>query len=202
MDYYNDLITKKSWEELLSLKKLTDFMLIGGWAVYLYTKSLKSKDVDIIVNFDKLAILREKYEVTRNEKLKKYEARKDVVQIDVYCPYYSNIGIPVEDLLKHVENIEGFSIVNINYLMALKIYTLAQRGRRPKGRKDLIDIISLFLTNRIDFVLVKKILKTYKLENHLQNLVVFLKENFEILELGLNRHQFAKVKKDILGKIG
>lgn len=201
MDYYNDLVTQKSWQELLSLQRLTEFILIGGWAVYLYTKALKSKDVDIIVNFDKLSVLREKYEVTKNERLKKYEARNDVVQIDIYCPYYSNIGIPIEDLLKHVKEVEGFTVLDINYLMALKIYTLSQRGRRPKGRKDLVDIISLHLTNKLDFVVVKQVLKKYRLENHLQNLAIFLKENFEILELGLNKHKFSKIKKEILGKI-
>jgi len=28
-----------------------DFVLIGGWAVWLYTSSVKSKDIDIYVNF-------------------------------------------------------------------------------------------------------------------------------------------------------
>lgn len=46
MAYYNDLITEKSWQYLQTLRRETNFVLIGGWAVYLYTKSLKSKDFD------------------------------------------------------------------------------------------------------------------------------------------------------------
>ncbi len=45
MTYYHDLITKQSWEELQRLQKNIDFVLIGGWAIYLYTKALKSKAV-------------------------------------------------------------------------------------------------------------------------------------------------------------
>lgn len=57
-DYYNDLITEKSWQTLQNLIKQIDFVLIGGWAVYLYTKSLKSKDIDIIVSYDSLSKLK------------------------------------------------------------------------------------------------------------------------------------------------
>ena len=48
MPYYHDLITEKSWQILQELKRRHTFILIGGWAVYLYTKQLKSKDVDVI----------------------------------------------------------------------------------------------------------------------------------------------------------
>ena len=47
--YYQDLITEKSWQILIRLKSKIDFVLIGGWAVYLYTKGLKSKDIDIVI---------------------------------------------------------------------------------------------------------------------------------------------------------
>ena len=52
MAYYHDIITQKSWEELKTLNKKVKFVLIGGWATYLYTKELKSKDIDILINFD------------------------------------------------------------------------------------------------------------------------------------------------------
>ena len=47
MAYYHDIVTQKSWEELKKLNKKVKFVLIGGWATYLYTKELKSKDIDI-----------------------------------------------------------------------------------------------------------------------------------------------------------
>jgi hypothetical protein len=49
MAYYHDIITQKSWEELKTLNKELKFVLIGGWATYLYTRELKSKDIAILV---------------------------------------------------------------------------------------------------------------------------------------------------------
>ncbi len=48
MAYYHDLITEKSWRILQELKRQYQFILIGGWAVYLHASALKSKDIDII----------------------------------------------------------------------------------------------------------------------------------------------------------
>ena len=80
MAYYHDLITQKSWEELKKLKKKFNFVLIGGWAVYLYSKTLKSKDIDILIEYEELIKLRKVYEISKNERLKKYEARKEEIQ--------------------------------------------------------------------------------------------------------------------------
>ena len=71
MAYYHDIITQKSWEELKILNKRIEFVIIGGWATYLYTRELKSKDIDIIVDYDNLGRLKEAYGVTKNERLKK-----------------------------------------------------------------------------------------------------------------------------------
>ncbi|MBU3935685.1 hypothetical protein KJ909_03355, partial [Patescibacteria group bacterium] len=75
--FYHDIITQKSWEELTKLGKTCKFVLIGGWAVYLYTKTLKSKDIDILTEYEELGNLRKIYDVAKNERLKKYEARRD-----------------------------------------------------------------------------------------------------------------------------
>jgi len=197
MKYYHSQITQKSWEELKRLKSLLDFILIGGWAVYLYTKSLKSKDVDIIIEFDKIFLLKRRYDVSKNDRLKKYEARLEEIQIDVYLPYYSQIGIPVEDLIKHTQNLQGFCVLDQNYLAALKIYILAQRGRSPKGRKDFLDLISLLKSKIVDLEKVKEITKKYKLIKEFNSFHQFLEENYDIPELSLNKHNFAKFKKSI-----
>jgi len=54
MPYYHDLIAQKSWQLLQSLGKKFDFVLIGGWAVFLYTGALKSKDIDLILDYPQL----------------------------------------------------------------------------------------------------------------------------------------------------
>src|SRR3989339_1423219 len=136
MEYYHNIITQKSWDELIVLRGKLDFVLIGGWAVFLYAKTLKSKDIDIIIAFEGLPVLEKNYQLSKNERLNKYEARKDEIEIDVYLPHYSKLGIPVEDLQTKVLQLEGFKVLKAEYLIALKIYTLSQRGRSAKGRKD------------------------------------------------------------------
>ena len=197
MEFYTDLITQKSWEELKRLKKLLDFVLIGGWATYLYTKTLKSNDIDIIVDFDKLASLEEHYQLFKNDRLNKYEALKDDVQIDIYLPHYSKIGIPVEELIKNTESLEGFTVLQSNYLATLKIFALQQRGRSNKGRKDLIDMLALINSGVVELSKVKEISKIYNLQTSLDSFKVFLDETFEVKELNLNKHSFSKLKKEI-----
>lgn len=159
MEYYHSLITEKSWQELLILKKAVDFVLIGGWAAYFYTKALKSKDIDILLGFDQLPIIEKLYRLNKNERLSKYQAVKGEIEIDIYLPHFSQIGIPVEDLMDKTMAIEGFKVLDINYLLALKIYTLADRGRTPKGRKDFLDLISLIMSGRVDLKKAREIMR-------------------------------------------
>ena len=166
MEYYHNLVTQKSWVELQNLKKTLDFVLIGGWATYLYTKTLKSKDIDIVIDFDKLPILEKNYYVVKNDRLNKYEASKEEIQIDVYLPHYSKIGIPVEVLMRNTEYLEGFTVLASNYLLTLKFYTLKQRGRSVKGRKDFIDSIALINAKIIEWKKVQEIKKNYMLQMH------------------------------------
>lgn len=201
MAYYHDLVTQKSWHELQRLKNLIEFVLIGGWAVYLYTQSLKSKDIDIIIDFDKLSKLKKNYLVSKNDRLKKYEAVKDEVQIDLYLPFYSHLGIPVEKLTKYTNNVEGFTLLEINHLLVLKLFTLTQRGRTPKGHKDFIDIIALIQSKMIDWQEVKKIIKDNNLRASITVFKQFLSEYFEVPELGLNSHYFSRMKKAIVNEL-
>lgn len=197
MAYYHKLITQKSWQELQKLNQEVKFVLIGGWAVYLYSKQLKSKDIDIITDFDQLSTLEQEYSLTKNDRLKKYEAVKEEIQIDIYLPHYSNLGIPVENLISQQRNLKGFRVLEINYLFVLKLYVLARRGRSPKGRKDFLDLVSLWQTEQIKPGLVMEIVNKYKLNTDLENFRIFVNESLELPEFGLTRHQYAKLKKDI-----
>lgn len=200
MSYYHDLITAKSWQELKELNKKVKFVLIGGWATYLYTKELKSKDIDILVEYEELGKLKENYDVTKNERLKKYEARKGEVQIDVYLPHFSSLGIPVDVLIAGSTSFEGFKVVKKEWLTSLKIYVLSLRGRSPKGEKDFLDILSLFKTGAGDIEKLKKILKDYDLKESLNFFLGMLNERTQALEVGLNKHQYKKLKTEILEK--
>ena len=59
MEFWNSTLTEKSWRILLDLKKtIPHFVVIGGWAAYLWTNQHKSKDIDIIINFEDLQALK------------------------------------------------------------------------------------------------------------------------------------------------
>ena len=193
MSFYHNLITQKSFEELKKLRQTTDFILIGGWAVYFYTHQLKSKDIDIITDYAQLEKIGRNYQLTKNERLKKYEARRDEVQIDIYLPFYSNLGIPVEVLQKQTQTVENFTLLEANYLTALKIHTFHQRGQTPKGQKDFLDVVSLLTSPWVDTKKVKEIVKKYQIKTNLWEKLA--KETSQIPELNLNTHRWARIKR-------
>lgn len=95
MGFWSDSVVDKSWQVLLQLNEDLDFILIGGWATYLHTGAIRSKDIDLIVSFEQLAELRSSYQLKKNQHLKKYEALIDEISIDIYVPYFSDLILPV-----------------------------------------------------------------------------------------------------------
>lgn len=198
MDFYHDLITEKSWQLLQKLRKKYDFILIGGWAVFLYTRALKSKDVDLILEYPELERLKEEFEVSKNDRLKKYEARQGEMEIDIYTPFYSNPGLPAEDLKRFKASLEGFIVAEKEVLAILKQKALTERQNTIKGRKDLVDLVSLFRLENFDWQKYQRIVAEYELREYLSLIHRILQETRELEELGLNVHQMARLKKKIL----
>lgn len=198
MNFYHDLIVKKSWELLKNLKQRYEFILIGGWAVYLYAKSLKSKDIDLVVSFAELEKLKAEFEISKNERLKKYEARAEEFEIDLYLPFYSNPGLPAEDLGNFAVNLEGFKIPQKEILAVLKQKALLARKESVKGRKDMVDLISLFQLKDFGWERYHQIIKQYKLEDWLKLTAVIIRKMPKLEELDLNVHQIAALKRKIL----
>ena len=198
MNYYHDLITARSWQEMLDLVKHIHFVLIGGWAAYLYTKALKSKDIDIIVDFDQLALLRQKYNVVKNERLQKYEARRDEVQIDVYLPHYSSLGVPIEEVMRQTKNIDGFNVPTPEYLILLKLHVHSKRMHSTKGHKDFLDLVSLLSTGNYDVNQLYGGIKKHHLQNAWLLFTTELNSTTRIPELALNPHALAKLKRKLL----
>ncbi len=184
MNYYRDQVTSTSWQLLQSLVKKYDFILIGGWAVWLYTHSLKSKDIDLIVEFDQLEKLRQDFPLIKNERLKKYEISQDQVQIDVYVPHYSQLGADVSTTI----SLEGFTVPPPETLIALKLVAHHHRAGSSKGRKDLVDIISLLTLPQLNWKLVPS------------EAIQVAATQTSMTELNLNSHQYSRLKKHWLAK--
>jgi len=201
MQYYHDLITQKSWQLLLILKKKYDFVLIGGWAVYLYCQTLKSKDIDLIINYPVLEQLKEEFTVVKNDRLKKYETKTEETDIDIYLPYYSELGLPADEVIKLTTMLENFKVPDVEILALLKAKALLERKNSVKGRKDLIDLVSLFSLEGFDFKKLGQHSRKFQSENLLRVIVEKVKSTTKIDELNLNVHKMAEFKRRTLPKL-
>ena len=200
MEYWNELITQKSWEVLQKLKEI-NFILIGGWAAYLWTKSHKSKDIDIIVDFGELEKIKNEFTLNKNDNLKKYEIKIDEVDIDIYVPFYSKLNLPVEFVIKNTTKIHGFNVVKPEILLILKQGAEIDREGNEKGLKDRIDIMDLLLKTDINFREYKEILEKYNLKEYEKRIVSIIKNFKEIKYLKLNPREFKLKKGEILNII-
>jgi len=199
MDYWHSILTEKSWEILQKLRKEFSFILIGGWGVYLWARTHKSKDIDIIVDFDTLTALKEKYDIRKNDNLKKYEIKQDEIDIDIYVPYYSKLAIPVEKI--KAEKIEGFLVAKSEYLLILKQGAEMERKESERGEKDRIDIISMLFNCKIDFKLYYSILKRHKIEHLLRRLIALLKEFQDYNYLNITPRQLRIKKQKVMEEL-
>ncbi len=125
--YWHNLTTERSLGFLRDLKRNCRFILIGGWAVFLYAKSLKSKDIDIVLDYDELSKLKQNYEIIKNERLKKYEIKMEEIDVDVYLPHFSNPGLPAEEIKNYSILREGFLVPVPEVLLILKQRAFLER---------------------------------------------------------------------------
>jgi len=199
MEYWHDIQITKSWEVLKSLKGKFNFILIGGWAVYLWSRGHKSKDIDIIVDFQTLSKLKQLYDIRKNEKLRKYEIKTDEIDIDVYVKHFSSLAIPPEDV-KSIK-IEGFDVARLEYLLILKQEAELKRKDSEKGEKDRIDIMHILLRCDVNFKEYIAILKSYNKKEFFARLVSIVRNFREPSHFGMNQRQFKLEKNRILEKL-
>lgn len=200
MAYYHDLITEKSWRVLQDFKRQYRFILIGGWAVYLYTKALKSRDIDFICDYEELQKLKLQFDLIKNGRLKKYEIHMGEFDVDIYVPFYSELGIPVEDLESMTKSVSGIQVLSKEALLILKQKAYFDRAGSAKGEKDKLDILTL-LKSGLDFEEYAALLKKYGLYTFSADLKKLFSETRDAPELGLQEHAFARLKREILEKL-
>lgn len=203
MEFWNDITTDKSWKVLINLTKEFDVIVIGGWATYLLTKTIKSKDVDIIVDFDALDQLNMKHLLKKNMHLKKYEIIIDEISVDIYVPYFSKLVIPVEELKNYFMIKEGIKIVVPEVLLILKQQAEFERKDSVKGQKDRVDILSILMNTDIDLKKYFDLIKKHKLNDYpkrLKSIVQNAKKEFEYLGI-VNPREIKLIKKRIISKL-
>ena len=200
MEFWNSLFTEKSWDLLKEIRKKYDFILIGGWATYLWTKQQKSKDIDIVVDLNELQKLKQE-QLIKNDRLKKYEIKFEDIDVDIYVPYFSKLTLPAEDIKNYSTELEGFNVISPEALLVLKQGAEIERGNSTKGEKDKIDIASILFFSGINLNSYKIILKKYKLENYLENLIHLLKNFKDYNSLNLTPREFKLKKEKILKEL-
>ncbi|HNR81190.1 MAG TPA: hypothetical protein PK429_02120 [Candidatus Pacearchaeota archaeon] len=201
MQFYHEIITQKSFVFLQGLKKEYEFVLIGGWAVFLYSHGLKSKDIDIIVGYSELAKMKEKYEVLKNERLAKYEIKTGEFDIDIYLSHYSDLGVDIVGIEESAVIKDGFLVPKLELLFLLKLFAWDNRRGTAKGRKDELDVFCLARLPEFDWKYYSQMVKKYSFEERHRLFIKLLKTTKEIKELAINQQKMAKLKKDILGKL-
>lgn len=203
MEFWNSTLTEKSWKIFLGLReKKFNFILIGGWAAYLWTNLHKSKDIDIVIkDFKDLSVLKRDYDMIKNEHLKKYEIKIEEIDIDIYVPFFSKLTVPVEEIEKHTTIIKNFEVVKPEMLLILKQGAELDRKNSVKGEKDRIDIMTLLFYAGIDFKEYFKLLKKYKLGHFYERLKKIILNFKEIKYLNLNPRQFKLEKKEVIEKL-
>ena len=204
MEFWNEILTKASWEKLIELSKEIDFTVIGGWSAYLWTGLHKSKDIDIIIGYDTLIKLQKEYRLEKNDRLKKYEIKFDKFDIDIYLPGYSRLAIPLEDVAKEYSaKISGITTISPEALLILKQGAEIERRNTIKGKKDSIDILTLLIHAPVDLKKYKGIISKYKKENYIEELASVIKnfDDRDLQYLGIEFMKFKRWKKDILEKL-
>ena len=203
MEFWNSDITNESWKELLSLSTKYSFTLIGGWAIYMYTKLQKSRDIDIVVDYDQFKMLSTDFEMRKNPSLRKYEIKFQKFDIDVYTPFYSRLAVPPQDLINSYTIIENIRVPKVEELLILKIGAFEERLNSIKGQKDRLDIAGLAFYSSIDYVRLRNVLDSYGKTLYIDLLVKAIGtiERRLLPYLNLNESTYARIKKKTLEAI-
>jgi hypothetical protein len=203
MEFWNDVVTDKSWGVLINLRRKFDFILIGGWAVYLLTKSVKSKDIDIIIDFENLDKLRHAHRTKKTHFLKKYEAMIEGISVDIYVPFYSRFSIPPEDIQKNTIQIEGFDLPTPEILLIMKQQAELSRKDSVKGQKDRTDIITLLLSGVIETSAYLDLISRYDIPDYpqrLRQIIANAKKEFLYLNI-TDPRKIKLIKKRLLDQL-
>ncbi|MBI4357513.1 MAG: hypothetical protein HY559_06525 [Gammaproteobacteria bacterium] len=156
---------------------------------------MKSKDVDIVCPFEEFAKLKSDYIVTKNPRLKKYEVKCDGFDLDIYVPFYSELGVKPEVLLETAITQEGFKVPRLRDLVILKLFAYHDRRGTLKGEKDRIDILSILKNCTVDIKELQQKLQEGKKENLFAEFKNLLTTTRSVPELEITDYAMKKIKK-------
>ena len=169
----------------------------------MYTKLQKSRDIDIVVDYDQFKILSDDFSVKKNSSLRKYEIKFQKFDIDVYTPFYSRLAVTPEDLITNFTTIENILVPRAEELLILKLGAFDERMNSIKGQKDRLDIAGMVFYSSIDYIRLRNLLNRYGKSDYIA-LIMRAIGNIDrrlLPYLNLNESTYAKMKKEVLGII-
>ncbi|MFH1221929.1 MAG: hypothetical protein V1492_02490 [Candidatus Micrarchaeota archaeon] len=202
-EFWSEAVTTKSWEQLGLLSREYDFILIGGWAVYLWTGAHKSKDIDIVIDYDTLNVFRSKFPLEKNERLRKYEIKMGEFDVDIYLPGYSRLAVPVEQIKDYTANVQGMRVPVPELLVLLKQGAEIERRGSVKGKKDLIDLLTILVYSDFSVAKYKELAIKFSMKEQVKLLEeeILLFNMRDVDYLGMNLNEFAKWKRSFLAEL-
>jgi len=157
-EIWPEYITAKSWRILNELAHRLYPVVIGGWAVYLWTGALKSSGVDLFVRDENLWKIGVK--LSRHPRLKKYHAVIDEVDVDIYTPTLCGLVIGAAEIFEKrlYALIRDFNVILPEPLLILKCEAASKRWGGRKGFKDRCDVLSLLNSEKLDLHVLNEFL--------------------------------------------
>lgn len=132
------------------------FVVIGGWAVYLFTHYHMSRDLDLVMEQRDLWKLRSfvisQGGTQKAPGLSKYGYKLGQVDMDIYTEEKGDIIPSPGEILsgKRFVEVDRYRVVEPEILLLLKVGAAMDRGGGLKGLKDRCDVVSLLNSGRID----------------------------------------------------
>ncbi len=129
-------VTRQSWRVLNELAARLNPIVIGGWAVFLWTGAMKSAGVDLFVSDEELWKIGAR--VRRHPKLAKYHACIDGVDVDIYTPSVCKLAVSAGEVFEKrwYALREGLNVLLPEPLLVLKCEAARLRWNSRKGFKD------------------------------------------------------------------
>lgn len=161
--FWNEEQTRRSRELLNNLSKEVDFVLIGGWAVFMYARQQMSLDVNIAIAYDSLEYFR-RYGI---EDYKNARIKYSIIEgtyVDLFIEDFSDkdMPFPIKTVLDNHLNIEGIKVVDKELLLILKLWGYF-RADQQKIRKDILDVIALLLYGDINLERFRELVESYSI---------------------------------------
>jgi len=193
-------VTRESWRVLNELAARLNPVVIGGWAVFLWTGSMKSADVDLFVSDADLWKIGAR--VRRHPRLTKYHACINGVDVDIYTPSVCKLAITAAEVFEKrwYALRREFNVLLPEPLLVLKCEAAESRWESRKGFKDRCDILSLLRLETLDVKFLKNLLDRNRQWAEILRETV-RKSVEEYMVLGLDPWKGRKSTQEVLKRI-